>query len=177
MQEPKEVEPKSIAEYIFSQPPKEPCSIGFLSDPDEGSNATLVFEILLTIFMEGLEIKSGGLKNYDMNNFSAGTIESLSPWFISFGFMIYVSEYDRTDKQLYCGYYNRIILNNEINSIIFEMRGIKKNYHFFTNGDALEENRGKSNLKDISAIFEHNNKVYVISFDTFNNNGLIGLQH
>ena len=65
--------PEKIAHKIFSSDAKEPFSHQILT-VEEDTDITYVFEILLIILLEGLEMVTGGLKNADLSGFSEENI-------------------------------------------------------------------------------------------------------
>lgn len=159
--------PEMIAQAIFTKDPKNPCSHQILA-LQEGTDLTYIFEILVTILLEGLNILTGDLKEADLSNFSVSFISSLNPWFNSLGFNINVRIENETEKELYQEYYCRTVINNELNETLFIIKNIQdKSYHFLLNGQYLDQNKAKTNLKDIFGIFNVNDDVYCITFDHY----------
>ena len=160
--------PEEIAEKLFTQGAKNPNTCQFCCDENEMDIIT-IFEILITILLEGLNILSGGLDKFDYTQFSEHNILSLNPWFHSIGFKIRAYVYSSKDKDYDNNYYCRVMTKSLATKNIFFIKNIQKNYHFFINGSAYKENQNKQNIKDITCIFvnPYNNNTYEISFDTF----------
>lgn len=159
------VSPKDIAMALFTQGPKDPCSHLILAHQD-GSDTTYIFEILITILLEALDILSNGLENADLKNFTADHITCLDPWFKSIGFTVSVNTYNKDNRDGYKDYYCRAMVRTPLYESFFEYKNVNKNYHFMLNGDQLQANRNKTNLKELSCIFaDDNDLIYKISFD------------
>ena len=155
--------PKQIAEQIFNASVKEPCSHQLLAY-EEGGDTTFIFEILITILMEGINIFSGGLDSADLNNFSVEHITVLNPYFESFGFKINTTMHYIRDSSEYEEYYCKVVLR-KLNKGFFIMKGIDEPYHFFINGTFLEKNRKKKRIDELYAVFINKDTVYRIAFD------------
>ena len=168
MSKPSNYTPEEIAEALFNQEPKDPCTCQMLANPSEACTSHL-FEILLIILVKGIEVLSGDLTNVDLNNMTSDHISNLEPWFKSLGFSIIVDEFenDEDDVEFYEGYYCRILIKDKINAIVFEQRKFENNYHFLLNGSCLQENESKTDLTDMFAIFKNNSKVFKIGFKFF----------
>lgn len=164
--------PEMIAREIFIKNPKDPCSYRIIPK-QENIDLTYIFEILITILLEGLDILTNGLRNVDLTNFDSDHILSLNPWFNSLGFSISVDFYNDknnsgNDSREYEEYYCKTIINNRENNTFFIMKNIEaKSYHFFLNGKFLESNRKKESLNELYGIFTTNDKIYKISFDFY----------
>jgi len=159
--------PEMIAHEIFTKDPKDPCSHQILAYQD-GADLTYIYEILITILVEGLNILTGGLREADLSDFTKSHITALNPWFQSLGFNINVEAYDETDKENYKEYYCRTLINNKLHETLFLMKNMpNKTYHFFLNGSFLDQNKSKTELKDIYGIFAANGFVYRISFEFY----------
>jgi len=157
--------PEMIAHEIFTKDAKPPCSHQILAY-QEGADMTYIYEILITILLEGLEIMTGGLKEVDLSNFTASHIIVLNPWFKSIGFDINVEAVDSSDKDSYNEYYCRAMVNDKLNETFFIMKNIThKPYHFLLNGPKLQDNKEKQHLNEIYGIFSNDDTVYKISFD------------
>ena len=79
--------PEMIAYELFTKDAKAPCSHQILAYQD-GGDLTYLFEILITVLLEGLNIFTGGLKDTDLNDFTKTHITSLNPWFQSIGLLL-----------------------------------------------------------------------------------------
>lgn len=155
--------PEGIAHNIFTKEPKNPCSCQLVAEQDS-MDITYLFEILSIILMEGLEIFTGDLSKSNLNALSISHIDSLNPWFRSIGFDILVSEHNVSNNTEYNKHYCKIMIRDKLQEIFFEMKNIDKNYHFVLNGDSLDENKHKTNLKDLHLICIIGDKVFKISF-------------
>ncbi|ARF11247.1 hypothetical protein Klosneuvirus_1_104 [Klosneuvirus KNV1] len=158
--------PEEIAEKIFTNDPKPPFTFQIIAE-GETADFPYIFEILITILMEGLEILTGDLSKAELDNFSEDHLTCLAPWFKSLGFKLKIEECHEDDKWDYEKYYCRIVLNYKGDAPLFQIKPINKNYHFLINGNGNvnEENNNKKNLKDLYAILNLNQKIYKISFD------------
>lgn len=160
--------PESIANELFECDPKLPKSCQLLLD--DASYET-IFEILLTILLEGLDKIAGGLKLFDISQLTCPLIEELNPWFHSIGFKMYAIELgpDEIPDNHYCS----IKINNDPYDMYFELNKIDKSYRFVLNGlyDSVKKlnevfaiykrTNNTSNKNDIS------NKIYMIYFDFY----------
>lgn len=164
--------PEEIAHALFTHEPKPENSCQIIAE-QELANMTYIFEILMIILMEGLEILTGNLSTANLVNLSCDHVMALNPWFLSLGFNINVNIYNKgTDAiNLYNKHYCKIIIKDKLQKILFgpllevEIKNINKNYHFFINGDDFEENKHKNELKNLHAILINDNVIFKISFD------------
>lgn len=159
-----ELSPENIASLLFTKEPKDPCSIQIISE-QQYNDVTFIFEILLIIMMEGLEILTGDLSKAQLNDLSQDHILSLNPWFESLGFTLKVNILTKDEKDKYSKYYCRIIIRDKLQEIFFEIKNLKKNYHFYLNGDHLVENRNQKNLNNLYCVFINSNLTFKIWFD------------
>lgn len=183
--------PEELAQQIFNSPPKKICSICILPFSNQYDNDAISFnfEILLTIYLEGLMnilevLKKNYLqenseckdkKSYEVENIIYNTAISIDdlkfpePWFNSFGYSIQVTEYSSSDnlihkiKQLsYC----KILLSfDPKDRINFLMKDIKTKYHFILN----KLYKPTNDLTKIYTLLIKNNIVYKISFKSIEN--------
>lgn len=160
--------PENIAAALFNQEPKDPLTCRLVAESDIVDSVWL-FELLITIFMEGMEIIIGDLSIADLKNLSMQHIIALNPWFHSLGFNISVDIWNKgEDLEEYKDYYCKIIVKDKINEIIFEHKNVDKNYHFLLNGPCLKANKEKTNVKDLYAILINNdNTVFKINFQFY----------
>jgi hypothetical protein len=156
--------PEEIAEALFTHEPKEENSCQLISEK-EIVDLPYIFEILTIILLEGLEILAGDLSTVNLNNLTCDHISSLNPWFWSLGFNINVAVYDNSAVEMIKKRYCKILIRDKLQEVFFDMKNIKKNYHFLLNGDELEQNKHKSNLKDLYSVFITGDKYFKISFD------------
>ena len=156
--------PKDIANEIFENDPKNPCSYQLLA-VDSNGDLTYILEVLLTILMEGFDILNGDITTIPLDLFCKNSIMAMNPWIRSIGFNIIVSEIDVSNKDKYMDYYCRIVLNRGDYVPLFMITRNNKSYHFFLNGDALDKNKSVTKLCDLFGIFECNDKIFKIGFD------------
>lgn len=175
--------PKEIAETIFTNGIKDPCSFQFLP---HGGDSTDTFQILLNILMEGFD-KLIGLKDLDMDHVTCGEIIKLRPGFLSMGFDLKVHEYDESDesdKELWNNYYCKIWIDTGDYKQWFKFnKRIIKPFHFIINSKYRDEDLLKENLNEIYAIIKANNKIISITFDYISpldkigKNFMVGCKH
>lgn len=159
--------PEELAQLIFSLEPQEEKSlrINLSENNDETMDTTYVFEVLITVLLEGLDIFTGGLKAADLTNFTDENITILDPWFRSLGFKLNVYQVEDNINFVFNEYYCRIVLNRDLDESLFFINNVThRAYHFLLNGGCLEENRKKENIDELYAVFNNSNKLYVISF-------------
>jgi len=156
--------PEGIAEALFKSEPKGPLECRLIAD-ESSMDCYLMFEILITIYMEGLQIIFGDITNTGELN----DVLLMQPdmWFKSLGFKINVTTFDQSDKASYDKFYYRIIVRNKLYESFFEIRNAIKNYYFFLNGPHLEEHKKEIVLNKLFAIFNSDDLVFKISFDYY----------
>jgi hypothetical protein len=154
----------NIAEYIFNSNPSELNKIGLLFG-DEHYDVVDLFETLLIIYMEGIDIIYN-VEHIDDNKIEKDNLMFLNKWFEKLQIKIHIIE---TTKQKFVKlsqpYYCRILLNKGENKKIFLKHKIDKSYHFFLN-DKFEK---KSNLEHYFAIFVTELKIFIICFQPVQN--------
>lgn len=176
----KNMTPEDIADFLFYELPADPCTINIVPIDITHINgsvcdATLLFEILITIYMEGITdaerlYKMIQLKQWfpkenkaidiDIENINCEILLLCEPWFKSFGFVIYVDVYENNDYIYDNSEYCKILLNQNDDKISFVSNNINKRYHFI-----LQKNFEYSNdLSKIKAIFFGKNKIFTIKF-------------
>ena len=154
--------PESIANFLFSQDPQKPYTCQLITGQDT-TDISYIFEILLTILLEGLDMVSNGLDQFDTSNLTPELITQLDPWFNSLGIKLKISEIlwkDIGNTSYYC----RIITKFTAPEW-FDLKHIQKNYSFNLNGDDLVKNKAKINLKELLGAFRVKDKAFIISFD------------
>lgn len=172
--------PEEIAKMLFSNKPDDPCSrciIPYSEGAEEIQTVDKVsfnFEILLTIYLEGLMnimdvIKQNNELVADMdiyNNLSMSDLKFPDPWFKSFGYSISVTEYGADRRREFNNKikpfsYCRIILSfDPKDRTVFIMKNITKKYHFL-----LSSNYRPTNvMEDMYAVLTKNDVSYVIKF-------------
>lgn len=154
--------PEKVAQIIFAGEPMKPNSHMILAYHDTNDSSYL-FEIMITIFMEGMDILSGGLDKVDLTNFNQDYILGLSPWFNSLGFKIHVFVFDKQDIDKYEDYYCKIILNNNDYGKFFEMKNIHKSYHFLCNQKYINGCKNKD-VSELYGLFVNGKIGYKVNF-------------
>lgn len=156
--------PEQIALKLFSNDVKPPNTIHlFIKDIN---NKIEIFEILLTILFDGLNIMLDGLYNINHNDINNEHLEIINPWFESIGFKIIAEISNVAPPNYYC----RILLNNNDNKGYFFMKNIDKPYTFIINGKFNNYDQNGSiifqdhNLEDFICIMQQTNTVLKISF-------------
>lgn len=185
--DPLETTPTDLAAKLFSNPPGPDNSNKLLPHLDSNDitndfdHVSFTFEILITIFMEGvlhlsklLDVLDGihvdlNESNYDNDvdifKLEIGHLELLQPWFRSIGYEINAYEYEIEDFGE--NYYCKIILkDNPEDTGYFIYRNINIPYHFVLNPKFMKSKR----MNQVSAIFikpatrDSSKKVFSISF-------------
>lgn len=162
--------PEKIAEILFSNKPKAPCSHQILAYASNNEGLICIFEILVTILLEGINVLTshhGGIKGIDLQQFTVNHLTEMKPWFNSIGFDINVKTHSLSNKNKWKHYFCDIIVNNGKGREILKNKNINKDYHFFINPANFIESKKKKNLKELSCVFVNDNDVYEISFDNF----------
>lgn len=158
-----ELTPEEIAKHLFTREPKEKVSYGITYD-DCIDDPEYVFEILIIICLEGLEITSGGnLSQVNLDLVTAQGIESLNLWFRSMRLKINCEEveYNEENKIKFSNNYCNVYIRDSLYEGLFEFKKISKNYMFTFNGNYSPQEK----LKDIYAKYVYKNKIFIISFD------------
>lgn len=201
-----EVTPENLSKILFSKLPADPCSISLLPMNDDNQDEPLsfefIFEILLAIYMEGIidvtrlyqmlsENRSIQAedniniykKKLDLTHINLDVLNVLTPWFLSFGYMINIHEFIQNEDDIINeyglnNYYCKIILRENPEDFgVFFMRQIEKPFHFIINGK-YEQDEIK-NISDLYAVFflpKNKNdplskkKLFTITFSPFNKN-------
>ena len=137
--------PENIANIIFNNDPKNHnLSQQLLIDMSEDDIS--LFEILLIILLEGIEIKFD-IKKIDnltdeiLNNF----LFFFNQWFYSLGYKLHIHKITLDKKEYFDNYYCKIITNHESHN--------EKNYSFILNKNHFTHKIDK--FKDFYAIYEN----------------------
>lgn len=157
--EDQELVPEELAEIIFSNLPQATNSISLLPQVNEEMNLnsgnneyiTYIFEILITIFMEGLmdskrllemvindkfidKTENEYLNYYDIN---IDVLVFLEQWFKSFGYFVNIREYESNDEIDNQNRYCEIILksNPHQKGLFIYKKILDKEYHFTLNSN------------------------------------------
>lgn len=166
--------PEDIADIIFSDLPKKEntYNLNLSNNCNENDPSTFIFEIIISILLEGMCILNEDIETYDLKKLKIDDIMSISPYIRSLGFDIKVTDYDNKNeyfKTYIDDFYCKIILKcDKQYSTYFIMKDINKEYTFFFNpkyGKNYPEGR---QLKDIYAILVIDDMTYKISFDFIN---------
>jgi hypothetical protein len=156
--------PEQIATELFSKDPDDECSKQIFGENKDNNNASYIFEIAATIFMEGVGIVLGGLNNLDINLLTPEYLLALNPWFHSIGFKIHIDVVNKNNKTSYEDYYCKIIIKNHEYGPFFDIKKILKDYHFLCN-QKYKDGCFIKHFKNIYAIFVKYDQVYKISFN------------
>lgn len=155
-----ELSPENIANILFTQKPKQACTCQLISNITDLID---IFEILNILLLEGLNIFSDnelGNTRLTEKNFM-----KLQPWIESLGFHLKIMDYEIDELELCSKYYCKIILKDEQHTKLFDIKNINHNYHFLLNSSLLEENKNKTQLKELYSIIICDKKIFKISFD------------
>jgi hypothetical protein len=161
-----DLSPENIARDIFLKAPGNPCS-GLLLSEKVSNDPSYLFEIIINIIMEGMDLLIGGLDSANFDNFSEDHILVMNPWMHSLGITIKTEHFNLEDKHFYSDYYCKVIVKNSEWNAWFDSRGISKNFHFLLNA-IYANGSNKINLSDHYAIFILNDSVFKITFDIYN---------
>jgi len=136
------LDPIEIANEIFSKEPGNECSIQLYDVGD----IYMLFEILMTILMEGIE-KMNYLNEIDNINDEKLIVflVKINNWFNSFGFTIDINK-NKTKKE---NYYCKIITRNGSYGQLFIIKNIEKNYSFLLNQNHVKKN----NISEIYGLY------------------------
>ncbi len=150
---------ESIAKLLFSDRPK---NIGQYQLFPSESDPELLFEILLTLFMEGIMILNNNLEEIDFNSIDSSILHKkmcdLEEWFRTISYDLFIDKIDRDNRDN--NHYCKILLKST-DSSYFVMKNIDKSYTFIINGDT---DTSLSRLEDYKALFISNNTAYRIWF-------------
>jgi len=146
----KTYEIEEMAKLLFSESPKPENTIRLISDDDK-KDIYYQFEMILNLYMEGI--------------FTLGFID-LNPWFRSIGINVNLKEHPIVEKSELSNYYCKIIVRDDSKyTQFFEIKNIKKDYHFLSNSKILF---GEIVIKDFSklyAIYVKDDILYKLSFN------------
>lgn len=156
-----EMSPVEIAEELFSKEPSGITGSKQIIPHDSEYNTSMIFEILLTIYMEGLTL----IDNINLQKITINDLLKPNRWFNDLGFNINVLNFDRNDdnKHNYSDQYCKIVLKHS-DPFIFELKNIDSEYTFLLNG-IYKDNCEITKIEKLFALFTTNNTVYKISFN------------
>ena len=165
--------PEDIAQVLFSQDPKEPFIYKIVAEK-ELADSLYIFEILMIILMEGLDILTGDLSKANLANLTCDHIMALNPWFHSLCFTIKsVEQYElKNDEPEYKDYYCKVVPKDKLHEVFFNMKNIEKHYHFFLNGEILQKNNDETELCELHSVFLNDNVIFKIIFDFLDPNNI-----
>lgn len=126
---PVEVTPEMIAAHIFSKDPGPVGSVQLGADQNN-MDVKFMYEVLLTVMMEGLSIMVENLDEVTVDELDADHFEILDPWIQSMGFRLELGEVTDTPANYDC----KIMINNEENKNYFLTTNNTKKYHFLLAG-------------------------------------------
>lgn len=179
--------PEQLAKQLFSKKAADPCSFCILpySESYDNDVASFQFEILLTIYLEGLMNILDVIKNHHYTHYASDinkkdyeieyeiykniTIDDLKfpePWFRSFGYNINITKYGPDDKREFnnkikpSSYCRILLMFDPKDRMHFLMKGIKKRYTFILSASY----QPTKNLENIYTILDKGNEFYKISF-------------
>ena len=179
--------PEDMAKFLFNQPPKDPCSVCLLeySEKYDNDETSLNFEILLTIYMEGLmsmldvmtsEAKSKNRNTYDVEyeackKITAEDLMTVKPWFLSFGYSVQVDEIEsdkKSEKKFKniikpLSYCRTLFIFDPVDRMHFINKGITKRYTFLMSPSYRPTNK----IEEIYGTINFNNKHFTIRFKQF----------
>jgi len=163
--------PEEIAQVLFAQDPKDPFSYQIVAEK-ELADSLYIFEILMIILMEGLDILTGDLSKADLKYLTCEHLLAFNPWFHSLCFtMKSVEQYElKKDELIYKDYYCKVVPKDKLHEVFFTMKNIEKNYHFFLNGEILQKDNKDTELNELHSVLLVDNTVFKITFDFLTNN-------
>lgn len=164
-----EVIPCEVAEIIFNDEPNPAKSYQLFcySDTTTKTENVDIFEIFLTILMEGLFIKYSPITSETLKTFTPDIILILQPWFHSLGFNVSIDTVNKSEIALFDQYYCKITLRCDPSwSTYYEIHeNIEKDYHFIFGGNSPFFKDEHCNLENLFALFITHDKAHKISFN------------
>lgn len=176
--------PELISEVIYNELPVGACTLKLLPySPDmDNDSASFLFEILITIYMEGTMdaprlrkmlkekriIEETNNKSLDLLTINLNILETCESWIKSLGFLMFIEEYNVIDYNIDKSEYCKIILKNDPNfKNFFRHKKVDKPYHFIS----FANYKPTDKLENIKALFykpiinkSEKEKVYTIKF-------------
>ena len=134
---------------------------------DDTLTSLQLFEILITICLEGFDMISDDMTKFDYTQFEISYLTALNKWLNNIDFNINIDSFITSDKQLYNNFYCRIVINTPQNAHLFTERKIQhEKYHLFINPNTYHEyNKHEKQLEEFYAVFTCNNMTYKIYFN------------
>ena len=147
-----------IANHIFSHDPQPIGSIQLVATYTE-MDTEFIYEVLLTILMEGFKLMVESIEEVSVENCSADHIILLGQWIQSLGFDLIVEECAGTTNNYYC----KVLLNNQQNTAFFYHKKITdKQYHFILN--STQTNDDHFDINEIVTIIPFPDRYIKIQF-------------
>ena len=164
-----EMTPETIADLLFSKMPDDPLSKQLLFDvpTNDENSGTYIYEILLTILLEGIMKFNNNLENINLEDVQINQIEALNPWFNSLRFNLKIEELEKNEEleEQYKYFYSKIILKKMPEyEMVFNINNINKNYTFFLNPLYIKNKYPFDNLNDIYSVMFLKNRIFKIKF-------------
>lgn len=163
---PVELPLEEIAKNIFSCPPEEPKKFQLYVEGEvTPANVVDIFEVFVTILMEGIDVVTEGIDYEKVKTFNFGFLDWLNCWTKSLGFATIVEQVPKHHVENYANYYCSIVLACMPQwKQYFDMKHITKKYHFILNGNNPFVEEHKIQLNELFAIFTIGEDVFKISF-------------
>lgn len=185
--------PEELASFLFDDLPVDPCSLSLLpySHNIDKDQVSFLFEILITIYMEGIlhghrlyEMLSSKTQisenNYPVkpkiiiDDFQLNNLMLCDKWLQSLGYHLIIQEYESDNYKFDDNEYCKIILKDNPNDQqIFNQKKINKPYHFVM----FRAYKATNKLQNIKAVLykpkNDNNskdKIFTVKFNPFNIN-------
>lgn len=169
--------PEDLARQLFSTQPGTPCSKQILaySKNQDNDSVSFLFEILLTIYLEGfmymLDIarKNAPPNTSDTviyNNMTPEELRLPDPWFQTIGFSIKIEEFNNNST-----HYKNLVKPKSYCRILLAFDSVDKPYFFLKNIDKpytfllCNTYTATNKLDKIYAILNRNDKSYKIYFE------------
>lgn len=161
--------PDDIAEKLFSDVPQKECTYNLnLSENTNDMDAPFVFEILISILLEGMAILHDDFENCDLKQMNANTIKMVAPYMRSLCFDLNVEEFNNKLKlttPFINDFYCKIILKCDKEYTTYFIKDLQKDFTFFFNPKYGKNYPKTRDLKEIYAILKVDDKTYKIFFD------------
>jgi len=162
--------PTDIAQIVFKSEPQPQKTYQMFCESDEGTSIAPLdlFEIFLTILLEGVFIRYHPITADTIKNFNEELLSDLRPWLHSLGFNVNIDTFPKNKVERYENYYCKVILRSDPSWVpYFDMHpnDITKDYHFIFGGNSPYINSSTCDLKNLYAVFVINQTVHKISFN------------
>lgn len=160
--------PQQVAEIIFRNEPEEPKKYSLLCENEEHEEIEPVelFEIFLTILMEGVMIKNDPITFDKVKEFTPEVILNLNPWLKSLGFYANVQILTKANVEEYNKFYSKIVMKCDPSwkNFFTIHKNITKDYHFIISQLCPYVNDQYCDLTNLYAVFIIKDTVYKITF-------------